>query len=118
MFRNIDNNISQYNWHKLCIWLGSVILIIIGFLLIVFKSINFLLTMIILAGLMILGQNFYSYIGMDKLNHKRLRKIGTISTTYSWYITLIFIILLSLLDLNFKSLGMLGLMIIVMVSSI
>jgi hypothetical protein len=41
MFRNIDNNISQYNWHKLCIWLGSVILIIIGFLLIVFKSINF-----------------------------------------------------------------------------
>ncbi|MTK64311.1 MAG: hypothetical protein F8N15_07295 [Methanobacterium sp.] len=46
----------------------------------------------LLFGIIIYVGSFFAYIGMEKTaKDERLRKIGTMAATWSWYITLIFL---------------------------
>ena len=86
---------SNYNMYKLSIWIGSAALIVDSVVLIIWKTMNDFVAIGLLLGILIYGISFFAYIGIDKTSRdERLRKIGTYSATYSWYITLIFVIYL------------------------
>ena len=89
---NMENN---YNMYRVSIWLGSVALIVDSLVLIIWKTMNDLVAIGLLLGILIYGISFFAYMGMDKsARDERLRKIGTYSATYSWYITLVFVVYL------------------------
>jgi hypothetical protein len=86
---NIDN---QYNKYKLGILIGSVILIVNSLYLMAYKSMNDITSIGILFGIIIYVGSFFAYIGMEKTaKDERLRKIGTLAATWSWYVTLLFV---------------------------
>jgi len=86
---------SNYNTYKLSIWLGSAALIVDSLILIIWKTMNDLIAIGLLLGIIIYGISFFAYMGIDKTaRDERLRKIGTYSATYSWYITLVFVVYL------------------------
>jgi hypothetical protein len=86
------NKISNFNWYTISIWFGSVALMASGLILMATKAMSDLLAVTMLVGITFLLTNFFSYVGMDKkAQDERLRKIGTFSATYSWYITLVFV---------------------------
>lgn len=86
---SIDKN---YNKYKLGILFGSTILIVDSLYLMAYKSLNDLITIGLLFGIIIYVGSFFAFIGMEKTaKDERLRKIGTMAATWSWYITLIFI---------------------------
>ena len=90
--KNVFNN---YDMYKVSIWLGSVALIVDSLVLIIWKTMNDLVAIGLLLGIVIYGISFFAYMGMDKTaRDERLRKIGTYSATYSWYITLVFVVYL------------------------
>lgn len=83
---------KNYNLQNVSIWLGSAALMFSGLTLMITKTMDDLLSVILLLGIMALMANFFTYVGMDKeAQDERLRKIGTFATTYSWYITLVFV---------------------------
>lgn len=87
--RGSYHRINQYN---ITIWIGSAILVIVALALIIGKTMNDYLAVGMLLGAMIFLSSFLQYIGMEKpARDERVRKIGTLSTTYSWYVTLIFV---------------------------
>ena len=73
---------------KISMWIGFVVLILSGIILMVTNTNNYILGIIILLGLILFGASFFSYIGMGKPKDERLRKIGTLATTQSWFLTL------------------------------
>lgn len=84
--------LDDYNWHNISIWLGSAALMVSGLIMMATKTMNDLVSVMLLLGIMALVSNFFTYVGMDKkAQDERLRKIGTYATTYSWYITLTFV---------------------------
>lgn len=86
------NVFEHFNPYNVSIWLGSAALMLSGLIMMATKSMNDLLAVILLLGIMALMTNFFTYVGMDKkAQDERLRKIGTFATTYSWYITLVFV---------------------------
>jgi membrane protease YdiL (CAAX protease family) len=78
------------------IWIGSILLVIGGLALVIGKKIDELIAIILLLGILAIMVNFFIYIGMDKPLDERLKKIGTLSATYSWYITIVFITFLQI----------------------
>jgi len=86
---------SNYNMYRLSMWLGSVALMANSLFLIIWKTMTDPVAIGLLLGIIIYGISFFAYLGMDKsARDERLRKIGTYSATYSWYITLIFVVYL------------------------
>ena len=97
-FRNAEggkgskSKFDSYGMYNISIWLGSVILIIVSLYLIVNKTMNDFTAIGLLLGVIIYATSFFAYIGMEKtVRDERLRKIGTLAATWSWYITLVFI---------------------------
>ncbi len=83
---------SDYNKYKIGIWVGSAILIVDSFYLIAYKTMNDFTAIGLLFGILIYVGSFFAFIGMEKTaKDERLRKIGTLAATWSWYITLVFI---------------------------
>jgi hypothetical protein len=82
---------NTINTHNVPIWLGTILLIISGLLLITGKKVDQIIALMVLLGIMSIMVNFFNYVGMEKPRDERLQKIGTLSATYSWYITLVFI---------------------------
>jgi len=76
----------------------------------------------LLIGIIIYVSSFFASIGMEKTaRDERLRKIGTLAATWSWYITLVFV---SYLILNMywankihDPIELMGLTIFVMIST-
>lgn len=82
----------NYDLYKISIWLGSAILLVDSFYLMATKTMNDLAAMGLLLGIIIYVSSFFASIGMEKTaKDERLRKIGTLAATWSWYITLVFI---------------------------
>lgn len=100
---------------------GSVALILSGLTLIVAKTTSYLLGIIVLLGILAFMISFFSYIGIDEPKDERLKKIGTVATTHSWYLTLIFIsfIIINSIWSGNESIGIekLGLILFVMVAT-
>lgn len=83
---------SDYNKYKIGIWIGSLILIVDSLYLMASKTMNDFTAIGLLLGILIYVGNFFAYMGMEKTaKDERLRKIGTLAATWSWYITLVFI---------------------------
>ena len=79
----------QYRNNKISIWVGSAILIVISLYLMANKTINDFIAIGLLIGVLIYVTSFFPYLGMDETSKdERLRKIGTLAATWSWYITL------------------------------
>jgi hypothetical protein len=82
-------SLSSYNIYNICIGLGSTLLIISSLSLIIWKTMNDILAITLLLGVMIFTTTFFTYLGMEKPEKdERIRKIGTTSATYSWYVTI------------------------------
>ncbi len=82
---------SSYDLHKLSMWIASAALLICGLVLIIWKTIDDTIALIIFLSIIILSSNYFQSIGMDKPKDERLRKIGTMAATWSWYTTLSFV---------------------------
>ena len=86
---NVDRD---YRLYKISIWLGSAILIVTSLYLMANKTMNDFTAIGLLIGMTMYIVSFFAYIGMDKTTQdERLRKIGTLAVTWSWYITLVFV---------------------------
>ncbi len=82
----------NYDMYKISIWLGSAILLVDSFYLMATKTMNDFAAIGLLLGILIYVSSFFASIGMEKTaKDERLRKIGTLATTWSWYITLVFV---------------------------
>lgn len=84
----MKNNSDSYS---VSMWLGSIILIVCGLFMMIYKYVDLTIAVMVLGGILLISSNFFAYIGTSKPQDERLRKIGTLSATYSWYITLSFI---------------------------
>jgi L-asparagine transporter-like permease len=86
---------SNYNIYKVSIWLGSAALIVDSIVLIIWKTMDDFIAIGLLLGITVYMASFFAYLGMDKTaRDERLRKIGTLAATWSWYITLVFVVFL------------------------
>ena len=86
------NDLNRYDFYNVSIWLGSAALIVDSLVLIIWKTMNDALAIGLLLGVMVFTTNFFSYIGIEKSTQdERIRKIGTLSATYSWYVTIVFV---------------------------
>ncbi|MGF7117382.1 hypothetical protein [Methanobacterium oryzae] len=82
----------DYDMYKISIWLGSAILLVDSFYLMTTKTMNDFAAIGLLLGIIIYVSSFFASIGMEKTaKDERLRKIGTLAATWSWYITLVFV---------------------------
>jgi hypothetical protein len=82
----------DYDLYKISIWLGSAILLVDSFYLMATKTMNDFAAIGLLLGILIYVSSFFASIGMEKTaRDERLRKIGTLAATWSWYITLVFV---------------------------
>jgi L-asparagine transporter-like permease len=82
----------NYDMYKISIWLGSAILLVDSFYLMATKTMNDFAAIGLLLGILIYVSSFFASIGMEKTaRDERLRKIGTLAATWSWYITLVFV---------------------------
>ena len=88
-----NNKLNRdYDLYKISIWFGSAILLVDSFYLMATKTMNDLAAIGLLLGIIIYVSSFFASIGMEKTaKDERLRKIGTLAATWSWYITLVFI---------------------------
>jgi len=85
-------HIRDYDLYKISIWLGSAILLVDSFYLMATKTMNDFVAIGLLLGILIYVSSFFASIGMEKTaRDERLRKIGTLAATWSWYITLVFV---------------------------
>ncbi len=112
---------NEFKYYKVFMWIGSALLIITGYFLMMGKPIDSILSTSALMGMMLMAVSFFQSIGMGELKEERLRKIGTTATTYSWWAALGFISALVAFGSNpyrvFTWSEMLGLAILVMVST-
>ena len=82
----------DYNSYRVILWIGSALLIVSSLSLILWKTMNDFIVTGLLLGIMFYVISFFAYIGMgDTVKDERLRKIGTLAATWSWYITLTFV---------------------------
>jgi hypothetical protein len=73
-------------------WSASAALILSGIVLIIWKTIDDTIAIVVLLSIVVLSSNFFQSIGMEKpTKDERIRKIGTAAATYSWYATLSFV---------------------------
>lgn len=90
--RNKYEKGDEIDLYKISMWLTSAALIISGIVLIIWKTIDDTIAIVVLLSIIILSTNFFQSIGMEKpAKDERIRKIGTAAATYSWYGTLSFI---------------------------
>jgi len=82
----------NYDMYKISMWIGSAILLLCSFYLMATKTMNDFAAIGLLLGILIYVSSFFASIGMEKTaRDERLRKIGTLAATWSWYITLVFV---------------------------
>lgn len=82
----------NYDMYTVSIWLGSAALIVDSLVLVIWKTMDDFVAIGLLLGIMVYAANFFAYMGMEETaRDERLRKIGTLAATWSWYITLMFI---------------------------
>jgi hypothetical protein len=86
-------NANQYNDKmgiiKASMWLGYLVMLGMGAVLVIFEPADGNATMAVLFCVVIFTANFFAYIGIERpTKDERARKIGTTAATYSWFITL------------------------------
>jgi hypothetical protein len=112
---------KQYKASMGLMWIGSAILLVSAVYMIIWKTFNDTIAIGVLLGAMMFIISFFSYIGMERPKDERLMKVGTMSATWSWYITLMFMCFLLYSGFyshrQFQPAELFGLVIFVMVST-
>ncbi len=82
----------NYDMYKISMWIGSALLLVCSFYLMATRAMNDYVAIGLLLGILIYVSSFFASIGMEKTaRDERLRRIGTLAATWSWYITLVFV---------------------------
>jgi len=112
---------NQYKASRGLMWIGSAMLLVSSVYLIIWKTFNDTIAITVLIGAMMFIISFFFYIGMERPKDERLIKVGTMSATWSWYITLMFMCFLLFSGFytprQFQPAELFGLVIFVMVST-
>jgi hypothetical protein len=78
----------MYNWADIIMWMGGLALICMMLAIIELDRIDGQLVTGIVVAVIAFLPNFFAFLGMEKPGRdERRRKIGTMATAYSWYIT-------------------------------
>lgn len=91
---NQNNNTASteqyFSRARISMWLGSLSLVIAGVCLMMTDAIDVEIGIVFFLGMICYSMNFFPYIGMQKpYRDERTQKIGTMSATAAWYVTLI-----------------------------
>ncbi len=86
---NIIKNEGQLGIIKASMWLGYLVMLGLGAVLVAFEPADGNTTLAVLFCVSIFTANFFAYIGLEKpTKDERARRIGTLAATYSWFITI------------------------------
>jgi hypothetical protein len=100
---NIIKNEDQLGIIKASMWLGYLVMLGLGAVLVAFEPADGNATMAVLFCVVIFTANFFAYIGLEQpAKDERARKIGTTAATYSWFITLCALCFVYIWDVAFE----------------
>src|SRR3974390_1951951 len=84
-----NQNVDQLGIIKASMWLGYLVMLGMGAVLVIFEPADGNATLAVLFCVAIFTANFFAYLGLERpAKDERARKIGTTAATYSWFITL------------------------------
>lgn len=87
---NSVKNAEQLGIIKASMWLGYLVMLLMGVALVVFEPTDGNATLATMFCVVIFTANFFAYIGLEKPSRdERARRIGTLAATYSWFYTLV-----------------------------
>lgn len=82
---------DPFRWTAVSFWLGGLLLIATSVVIYAWNVLNDIIAVAMLMGALMMSTTFFTYIGLGPAGRdERARKIGTLSATCSWYITLLF----------------------------
>lgn len=101
---NDNQNNDQLGIIKASMWLGYVVMLGMGAVLVIFEPADGNATLAVLFCVAIFTANFFAYIGLEKpAKDERARRIGTLAATYSWYVTLVAMCFVYIWDVAFNA---------------
>jgi hypothetical protein len=84
--------ISMVKARGLSVFLGGILLVICGVLLMLGDTLDNILWLEVLIGLGLFGGGLFEFLGLSKpLKDERVARIGTRAATYSWYAVLVLV---------------------------
>ena len=87
---NANQNAGQLGIIKASMWLGYLVMLGLGAVMVVYEPTDDDATLAVLFCVVIFTANFFAYIGLEKpTKDERARKIGTLAATYAWFVTLV-----------------------------
>ena len=91
---------DPFKWTALSFWAGGLLLVVTSAVIYVWNVLNDITALGALMGALLMSTTFFTYIGLGPAGRdERARKIGTLSATCSWYITLLFTGMVLALDI-------------------
>jgi hypothetical protein len=100
---NANKNADQLGIIKASMWLGYLVMLGLGAVLVVFEPADGNTTLAVLFCVAIFTANFFAYLGMEQpAKDERARRIGTLAATYSWFITLCGLCFVYIWDVAFE----------------
>jgi uncharacterized membrane protein len=86
---NTNKTADQLGIIKASMWLGYLVMLGMGAVLVAFEPADGNSTLAVLFCVVMFTANFFAYIGLEQpAKDERARRIGTLAATYSWFITL------------------------------
>lgn len=100
---NATKSAEQLGIVKASMWLGYLLVLSIGAVLIIYEPVDGNAALTVLFIVSIFTANFFAYIGLEKpTKDERARRIGTLAATYSWFITLVAMCFVYIWDVAFN----------------
>lgn len=82
---------DPFRWTVVSFWLGGIVLAVTSAVIYTLNVLNDITAVAMLMGALMMSTTFFNYIGVNPAaRDERARKIGTLSATWSWFITLLF----------------------------
>jgi uncharacterized membrane protein len=119
---NLIKNEDQLGIVKASMWLGYLVMLGMGAVLVIWEPADGNVSMALLFCVVIFTANFFAYIGIQQPSKdERARRIGTMAATSSWFITLVLMCFVYIwaVTLNFplSMARFLGILLIIMIVS-
>lgn len=100
---NVIKNEDQLGIVKTSTWLGYLLMLSMGAVLVIYEPADGNATLAVLFIVSIFTANFFAYIGLEKpAKDERARRIGTLAATYSWFITICAMCFVYICDVAFE----------------
>ncbi len=100
---NTYKNAEQLGIVKVSMWLGYLVVLGMGVVLVIWEPMDGNATLAVLFSVTIFTANFFAYIGLEKpTKDERARRIGTLAATYSWFYTMVAMCFVYIWDVAFN----------------